>query len=329
MRLAFIGGNGHHSIQGALGDPAFDIERPVAVAGDGYDEAAARRLAEALGATWFDTATAMFNSYQPGVVSIGAVYGHNGDFVAAALERDIPVASDKPIAATREQLARIKRLIDAKPSRTVVSEFTYRCDPAFCSAQQAVARGEIGRVVLATAQKSYKFGESRPAWYADRTTYGGTILWVASHAIDAVWFTTGRRITRVGGAHGNLTRPQYGSMEDHTITTLELKGGARGVVHADYLNPAKSARHGEDRLRLAGSEGVIEIRAGRCLLTTHTREEHDITDAAKPRPIHQEMLRGLHGESEAFHTAATLEMAAVLLAARDAADSGRTLAVEA
>ncbi|MCX5662933.1 MAG: Gfo/Idh/MocA family oxidoreductase [Planctomycetota bacterium] len=335
MRIAFIGGNGHHKLAGALRDEAaLPGPHEVAVAGDGCNDEAARRLhagmtRDAAGAKWFDDARAMFDAFKPEAVSVGAVYAKNGDWVAAALERDLPVISDKPIAATAEQLQRLERLSRANPKRVIVTEFEYRSQAAFRAARDAVADGRLGQLVLATAQKSYRFSAdgnagpgARPAWYADRSLYGGTILWVASHAIDAVRFTTGLRVRAVAGAQGNLGKPAFGSMEDHTISLLQLEGGVHAVVHADYCRPAKAATHGDDRLRLAGSKGLLEIRDGRCKLTTHDAPEADITDQASPLPGHREMLAGLLGQDDSLYgTAASLEMARVLLAARAAADS--------
>lgn len=300
-------------------DSACDIDTPVAVAGDGHDNAAAEALARSIpDARWYTDPANMLDHFLPHAVSIGAMYGFNGDLAALALERDIPVVSDKPIAATWEQFHRLREL--ARDSRRVIAtEFDFRCQPAFVAARQAVADGLIGEVALVTAQKSYRFG-TRPAWYGDRRSYAGTLLWVASHAIDVIPFTTSRRYRRVTGVQGNVTRPDYGSMEDHCIAAFHLDNGGSAVVHADYLRPAKASTHGDDRLRIAGSLGVIEVRNERCVLTTVDRAEHDITASAVTRPMHIELLAALEGASEKYGTASSMETAEVLLHARDALD---------
>jgi predicted dehydrogenase len=94
LKLALIGGWGHHYLTAAVHDAACGIDA-VAVAGDGHDDAAARRLADQLpAAAWFDAPEAMLDMFKPDVVSVGAVYGHNADLVALALQLDIPVVSD-------------------------------------------------------------------------------------------------------------------------------------------------------------------------------------------------------------------------------------------
>jgi predicted dehydrogenase len=319
MRLAFIGGHGHHKLRAALADPACGIDTPVAVAGDGHDDAAAEALARSIpDAHWYVDPADMLDHFLPHAVNVGAVYGFNGDLAALALERDIPVVCDKPIAATWEQFRRLQSLT-ADPRRVIATEFDFRCQAEFVAARQAVAEGLIGEVALAVAQKSYRFG-TRPAWYRDRGSYPGTLMWVASHGIDIIPFTTGHRYQRVTGVQGNVTRPDYGSMEDHCVAVFQLDNGGSAVVHADYLRPAQAATHGDDRLRIAGSQGIIEIRGGRCLLTTNGQAEHDITSTGVTRSMHVELLAALEGQSEKYGTASSMETAEVLLHARDALD---------
>ncbi|MBW3637875.1 MAG: Gfo/Idh/MocA family oxidoreductase, partial [Armatimonadetes bacterium] len=108
MRLAFIGGNGHHYLRHLLNEKE-GVE--IAVAGDGSDNDAARGLAQKIGAQlFFETPQALLDEFQPEIVNIGAVYGHNGAIAALALERDIAVVTDKPVAATWEQLERLREL---------------------------------------------------------------------------------------------------------------------------------------------------------------------------------------------------------------------------
>jgi predicted dehydrogenase len=119
-----------------------------------------------------------------------------------------------------------------------------------------------------------------------------------------------------------------GTMEDHVSVLLELDNGGTGVVHADFLRPAAAATHGDDRMRVAGSMGVVEVRDDRCRLTTKDQVERDITDRVAVRPIHLELLAALRGEkSPWFSTEQSLNMAGILLHARDATDGQRWVAM--
>jgi predicted dehydrogenase len=323
MKIGFIGGWGHHYLRGLLGGGAGPISIEAAVAGDGHDPEAARQWAKSTNlSTWFDGPAEMLDRFKPEAVSIGSIYAHNGDLLAMALERNVPAVSDKPIAATWDQLRRLRELA-AQPSRIILTEFHFRCLPEFRAAQQAIAGGEIGTVILATAQKSYRFGR-RPPWYGQRSSYGGTLLWIGSHAVDAMQWVTGRMIRRAIGRQGNLSHPELAEMEDHVSVMMELDNGGTGIIHADFLRPAAAATHGDDRMRVAGSEGVVEVRQGRCTLVTSRRQETDITDRVAVRPIHLELLAALRGEESPWYsTAQSLQTAEVLLHVRDAADGGR------
>lgn len=322
MRLAFIGGFGHHYLRGALNDPAAQIERPVAVAPSGPEDNRAEELAHRLGdVRFYPDPRKLFDEFKPQLVSVGATFGRNGDFAADALERDLPVVSDKPIASTWQQFERLEKLTRERKDRILLTEFDFRSRAEFRAAREIIRTGQIGTPVLATAQKSYRFGK-RPAWYADRTLYAGTMLWVASHAIDAIWFSTGKPLIAVTGRQGNVTKADFGTMEDYCTALFELEGGGAGIAHADYFRPDKTKTHGDDRLRVAGSEGVVEVRDRKCVLLDKEGVEQDVTDLVATQPIHVELLAAARGESQdLYSTAASMEIAAALLHARDAADN--------
>lgn len=318
MKLAFIGGFGHHYLRGAL---AFHPDWQIAVAGDGLEPEAARGLCEKIpGAQWFEEPRYLLDTFAPDLVSIGAVYGINGDMVSLALERDVPVVSDKPVAATWAQLERLQQLTQDN-ARILLTEFPFRSQREFRAARQAIRDGLIGEVMLATAQKSYRFGASRPAWYSNRDLYGGTLLWIASHGIDAVRFCAGQEFDRVTGTDNNLSRSQYGTMEESVSALFELRNGGTAIVYADFLRPQSAPTHGDDRLRIAGSKGVVEVREARCVLIFGDEGERDITDSVQVRPVYEELLAAVRGEIDEFYsTRESLAIAQILLRARDAVD---------
>jgi predicted dehydrogenase len=322
MKIGFVGGFGHHYLKGALADASMAVERPIAVAPS--DSSLNDLPASVLQAVppeqvrRFPDVGTLIDQYRPDVLNVGAVYGSNGDVIATALERGVAaVVSDKPIATTRRQLDRLRELAR---DRILLTEFDFRARATFRAAREAVRDGKIGAPVLATAQKSYRFA-TRPDWYKDRDRYGGTMLWVASHGIDAIRFVTERKILAVVGRGGNVSRPQFGSMEEYVTAIFELEGGGSGIVHADYFRPEKTPTHGDDRLRVAGTRGVVEVRAGRCTLLGEDGEV-DIADSVQARPMHAELLAAIGGETtDLFSTSASLEMAEVLLSAREAAET--------
>jgi predicted dehydrogenase len=316
LRLAFVGGFGHHYLRAALDDPSLNIEAVAACPGHGDGDATRQRFKDA---AWFDALDALLDQFKPHVINLGTMYGRQGPLIAEALRAGVPVVADKPIAGTWDDLAAIEAAAKQRGA-AVITEFDFRARPCFVAAAKAVRDGKIGTVALASAQKSYRFG-NRPEFYKHRADYGSTLLWIASHGIDALRFVTDLPFTAVTAQHANVTRPDYGEMEDHCAALYTLGGHATGLVHGDLLRPAAAPTHGDDRLRVVGSIGQLEVRDNRCTLITHDQGPQDITDTASPRPLHVELLDAALSQTDApFSTAHSLELARILLTTRDAAD---------
>jgi predicted dehydrogenase len=313
MRILFVGGAGHHYLRAAVKNP--DDARFVA---DPRDPEATQAKASAAGIAMLPgPVEAAVERFEPDVVNIGTRYGHIGTHAATALRMGIPVVADKPVAATREQLDELESLRDAPP---LVTEFDWRARPELIAARQAVQDGRLGPITLAIAQKTYKFG-NRPGWYRDRDDFGGLMLWVASHGLDAVRFVCGEASV-VSARHGNAGRPEIAAGEDHAVATLALDVGGTAVVHADLARPAGHPSHGEDRLIVRGRDGELVVSDGRCMLTT----ESGSVEVALPElpPLHEQLLTAAKGESTfPFGTSQTLCSARLLLDAREAADENR------
>lgn len=327
MKLAMIGGNGHHVLAHLAGkDPNLQL---VGVAPDGHDNAAeSYRKHPAFGAysQYFENYEKMLDTVKPDIVSVGAQYAFNGSINRALLERGIPVVSEKPVANSLEELAELDRLVREK-NVCLVAELTMRWSPAYAAARKAIQEGRIGEVTLITAQKSYRFG-SRPEFYKRRATYGGTILWVAVHAIDFASWCTGLDYASVYGVQGNISRPEYGEMEDHVALAFEMKNGASCIVHADYLRPAKAPTHGDDRLRVMGTQGYIEVKDDECTICTHeTEEEIIVPEAVDVHDAGRALLASALGKSDAMTWENTRRITEVCLKARDAADEKRVVSL--
>ncbi len=319
MRIGFIGGSGHHYLRGCLKTAGIE----AAWASDGLATSAAESAARSSGVTRFDDdARKMFDTFKPDVVSIGAVFSLNGDWAIECATRSIPVVSDKPVATTWEQLQQLR---EASRGRIILTEFPFRTEAPFRAARQAIQQGSIGKPVLTSVQKSYRLG-TRPPWYGQRETFGGLVLWVASHAIDLIPFVTGDHYARVTGRGANLSHPEYPQMEDHVALMMEMDSGASAVIHADYLRPAAASTHGDDRLRVIGSAGLIEVRDDKCTLTTSASGQTDITDSAGALPMHEALLAAINGDASLYSTEQTLSMAETLLRMREAVDRQQWLA---
>lgn len=257
------------------------------------------------------------------VVGVCRPFSLNAEASIAAAGRKVHVVSEKPVATTEADLRALAAAVRRSGVR-LTAMLGMRLEPGFLAARKAVAEGLIGEPILATAQKSYKFG-TRPAFYRRRETYGGSIPWVAIHAIDYVRWTTGLEYTRVAAFHGNLAHPEYPGCEDHAGILFRLSNGGAGMVHLDYLRPASAPTHGDDRLRVAGSEGVLEVRdAG--TRTELIRAGEGPRDLPLPEARHffVDFVRELRGEgAHILGPDEAVRVTAICLKAREAADEGK------
>ena len=118
--------------------------------------------------------------------------------------------------------------------------------------------GDIGDPVLSFSQKTYKWQKTPPDYYRSRKTFPGLAPWVGIHAFDWLHWILGDVFTEVQGREGTTARPDYPACGSHAAFVLTMANGGVASVTLDYLRPETAATHGDERLRIAGSRGVVE-----------------------------------------------------------------------
>ncbi len=117
-------------------------------------------------------------------------------------------------------------------------------------------------------------------------------------------------------------------MEDNVSIISRMENRVSCVITADFLNPDKYPLHGDDRLRIAGTKGVIEIMAGRCVLATDRREPEEIASKEGRLPTWRYLADALKRKGDrTYSTCETLRVARFMLAARDALYNGREVSI--
>lgn len=281
----------------------------------------------------FDDPFAMMDEVRPDIAIINTVMGDNARYAMEALKRGISVFLEKPMATTMEELDRLESVYrEAKqkyaPEKNVCLTAMFGIDysPAFETAYRYVQSGALGDIVLANGQKSYRMG-SRAKFYSDRQRYGGTIPWVAIHAIE--W------VTRIGGLRP-VTATAYGStahnagngtMEASTLTLFGCEGGKMASVSADVLRPAAAPSHGDDRLRLVGSGGILEVRGGQ-VIVIDKEGERLLPLVQTETELFEELILEIRGEGQCRVRPEDGFLATrAALAARESEDTGRNIEV--
>ncbi len=252
-------------------------------------------------------------------------YFRNAGAATAAAERGLHVVMEKPVATTLNDLSVLKDTVIRKRVR-LTALLGMRFEPPYQAVRERISAGDIGEPILATAQKSYKFGRTRPDFYRVREQFGGTIPWVGIHAIDYIHYTTRLGYTRVAAMHGNMCHPEYPGVEDHAGILFRLSNGGTAMLNLDYLRPESAPTHGDDRLRVIGSEGSLEILDGgsrvECISTSGI---HDI-ELPRRKLFFQDFISELRGEgNHLISPEEPFEMTRVSLMARESAERGVAL----
>ena len=328
MKIAMIGSYGHVGVAlaGLKEVPEAEV---VAVApwgpADGLGEVA--KVLSPRGRRYDDWPT-MLRQVKADVVCVFTPFAELAETATAAVHAGSHVFMEKPLATGLAGLGRLRLAVD-RAGVELAACMAMRGEPAFRTIRKAVLAGRIGRPILASAQKSYPFGQ-RDEFYAARESYGGTIPWIGIHAIDFIHYCTGLDYVRVAAMAANAAHPSRPGMEDQGGILAELSGGGSAVIHFDYLRPW--GRHqrpwGDDRLRIAGDKGVIETIdcASAVELTTPDATERLPLEPAED--FFAAFLRSLAGSSEPpITTAESFRMTEVALKARDAQDNGQFVEV--
>ena len=276
LRVAQIGMQGHFG-DIVKGIPKIDDCQLVAVARSWPEETIEdlRKFPACTPETRvYDDYRKMFDDIRPDVVATFAPYAHNGRVNIEAARHGCHIISEKPIAATMAELDRLRAERDKHRVR-ITALLPLRLAPAFAAAHQAVKEGRIGEPLVISAQKSYRWGTNRPWYFKLRKDYGGSIPWVAIHAIDFIRFVTGLDYANVTARQAVKVHKDYPECEDCGAILFEMSNGGQTTLTFDYLRPKKANSHGDDRLRVAGSKGIVEVRLSSetfCELTTNDTE---------------------------------------------------------
>jgi predicted dehydrogenase len=256
-------------------------------------------------------------------LDVAAVCNTNGERAAAVLaclEHKLHVAAEKPMAIERADLDRIRQMHTRSGTRLTML-LPMRFEPTYLAIKQVVDSGAIGEVAQISAQKSYKV-EQRPEWYLHRESYGGTIPWIGSHMVDLMRWSSGREFTEVVSFQGHIGFPALGDMENVTGSLFRLDNGGVALLRMDYLRPETAVEHGDDRLRLAGTKGVVEYQASTGVtLMAADRPPQIIRNLPPARSLFIDFLQSVYlGGAPALSEADVFRVNEIVLLARESAE---------
>lgn len=246
--------------------------------------AVARRYGEPRGAAVFTDHREMLQSVKPEIVVASGIYGRRSAVIVDALDAGCHVVADKPLCTTVAGLEEIRSARRrARGSLTLLLDKRFL--PETVAALQLVESGALGTVVEVSSTGPHKLNpESRPAWFFDRSTYGGILSDLVTHDIDlALQFTRAASGTISGAVAGLFPgKPEFSLSGVATVRSPEQLM----ILEANWLTPAMSSVHGDYHMRVIGTEGVADLWWARGLLTLTTSNEgtHEVPLGNGHRP---------------------------------------------
>jgi len=256
-------------------------------------------------------------------LDMACVCGPNGTragIIRACVERKLHIVAEKPLAIERADLDQIHRQVDRSGVRLTML-LPMRFAGPYLAIKRVVDSGAIGEVAQISAQKSYKL-EDRPPWMRHRSSFGGTIPYIGIHMVDLMRWSSGREMVEAVSFQGRIGHADMVDMENTTATIFRLDNGGTATLHMDYLRPETAPTHGDDRLRLAGPEGVVEFQdAGGVTLVTGKQKLHAIEDLPPSRSLFLDFLDSVYnGKPVGLSMADIWRVNEIVLAARESAE---------
>jgi len=322
MNVSIVGATGHTNVvvEGVRRDDDIDV---VGVA-PGSDGKSVAELHDAVreqnpDANRYENAECLLKATDPDVVVSACYFGDLASVTRRALDRGCHVYTEKPVATTVDDLDAVMAAYERSDAE-LAAMLGNRYDPWFRTAHARVNEGALGEVRLLDARKSYKLG-TRDEPYLSRTSSGGTIPWVGIHAID--WFNwfTGSEFRSVRSLHSTERNRGHGDLEVTAVAEFELTGEVFASLAVDYLRPDEAPTRGDDRLRVVGTEGVIEVRDDQVFLVDSEADGRRRLPLLETRGAFLDFVGQLRGDSPCLVSAAdSFRATEASLMARRAAD---------
>lgn len=208
---------------------------------------AARELAPDVAA--FANADDMLDSGLIDLVVISTPPNSHHDWAMKALDRNLHVVLEKPMALTADECDAALSVAEQK-DRTLVVYQNRRFDRDFVTMRRLINDGAIGEVFQ---YDSFVGGYSRPCdyWHSDAAVSGGAIFDWGSHYLDQVLNVFDTPVAHVSGLN-HKRKWDHVTNADHAEVIVTFDDGRRAsFTHSDLAAARKPKFH------VLGTEGAI------------------------------------------------------------------------
>jgi len=235
--LAGLGSMGRNHLRILSGRP--DIR--LAAIADPAAEALSAAVATS-GAQAFDEPLAMIAEAELDALVIAAPTTSHVALALAAIERDIAILVEKPLA---ESAAEGERIVTAARVGSVPVQVGHveRFNPAVLELGRLLDEGWLSVV--------YSIASRRAGPFPDRIRDVGVTIDLATHDADILSWIAGERPSRV---YAETAQRIHANHEDLLFGLLHFPSGATGMLDVNWLTPVKRRQ-----LVVVGEEGMFEL----------------------------------------------------------------------
>jgi UDP-N-acetylglucosamine 3-dehydrogenase len=184
-------------------------------------------------------------------VSIVTMWDQHTEPAIAALEAGKHVFLEKPMASTVADCQAILAAAAAAEGILLVGHIC-RFNPRYRMAKQAIANGEIGRIVSLSSRRNIP-----AAWTPEILNKIGPIVGDAIHDTDLMlWFTGDRVVSAYAQTVDvrNLKHPDIGQ------TMYRFAGGATATLETVWCMPERTPFDIDERMTIIGTEGFLHVQ---------------------------------------------------------------------
>ncbi|KAH0534007.1 hypothetical protein FGG08_007384, partial [Glutinoglossum americanum] len=176
-----------------------------------------------------------------------------------ALQAGKHVLAEKPCAMTEEDLDEI--ILTARETGKIFHEMAGTAfSQPYYAMRRIVESGQLGQIVQVLAEKSYPYYEGRAQ---DEDEDGGQIGQNGIHALRFVEHVACTPIASIRALETIQGNPvQGGGLRMAASLLMGLKNGGIAGISSNYLNPRGTGIWGDESLKILGTLGMVESRAG-------------------------------------------------------------------
>ena len=312
MNICIIGNSGHWGY--ARKELANHTLVGIAPGYPGDDMAAAQAALEKIGieATIYEDYNTLIDLAD--VAVINTRFDLNAKVAAECLANNVHAFCEKPLATSLQKLDMLQKAQEGSKAM-VIGMFGIRYSGWFLTVKEAAK--DIGTIRMVNAQKSYKLGQ-RPAFYENREQFGGIIPWVAIHAMDWIYDLTGAKAEKINAMTSNSHNYGKGDLEMTALCQIKLENDILASVNADYYRPLSAPTHDDDRVRVVGTEGIVEYKDG--VVTRIGKNGIEEIPMLPAGNIFSLFLRRMNGENVGITPEESFYLTEIALKARKIAD---------